>query len=157
MECRVVLADSARAVPRASISESSNKRHSAVWNGSIKCSIASTHSIAAPRRSAISYMENRVGSTASSLRSMKNGAWFGYCTFVVLHARRCGPGTWRGLARNYPNSTERASFTAGFSRNCCSTRSGTTSSVETTATASSGSPGAPGASRRPSEKFAMLM
>ena len=57
----------------------------------------------------------------------------------------------------YPNSTDRASFTAGFSRSCCNTRSGTTPSVETTATASSGSPGAAGTSPRPSEKFAMLI
>ena len=59
-------------------------------------------------------------------------------------------------ARDYKNSTDRASFTAGFSRSCASTSSGTAPSVATTATASNGSPGLRGASRRPSEKFAML-
>jgi hypothetical protein len=78
---------------------------------------------------------------------------------VLLCVQKGGlPGRRRqGACPTYPNSTDRASFTAGFSRNCCSTRSGTTSSVETTATASSGSPGAAGTSRRPSEKFAMLI
>ena len=49
--------------------------------------------------------------------------------------------------------TERASLIAGFDINCSSTSCGTRVSVATTAIASSGSP----ESRRPSEKFAMLI
>ena len=55
------------------------------------------------------------------------------------------------------NCTGRASFTAGFCATAPARLHDTAPSTLTSATASSGSPGFSGTSRRPSEKFAMLI